>query len=303
MHIETLRAAFVHIQSHLDGDLSLARLAERAGASQGHFHRSFRPASVETPKAYTQRLRIERVALRLLLHDETILDVAIDCGFASHETFTRAFGRRFGVAPRDYRRHPERLLGPSTGRYGESSEAGAHGYELSGTRVHSLGRVHLACLRHVGPYEDVPDELYSRLERWARRRSLPGARRYLGIGHDAPGITPVDRLRYDAALRVAEAFVGGGEIVHQTIEPGLFAVTTHGRPDGEPDGGLSRGVRACGVSARLPTCGPTGDRDLPDHRSGFSAGHPPHRYLRAGRARLKRPTSVSAGQLSRRASP
>jgi AraC family transcriptional regulator len=69
--------------------------------------------------------------------------------------------------------------------------------------------------------------LYSRLERWARRRSLPGARRYLGIGHDAPGITPVDRLRYDAALRVAEAFVGGGEIVHQTIEPGLFAVTTH----------------------------------------------------------------------------
>jgi AraC family transcriptional regulator len=154
-----------------------------------------------------------------------VLDVAIDCGFRSHETFTRAFGRHFGVSPRDYRRHSEGLLGNSTGRY-EDACAG-ESYEVSQTRVHTLERVHLACLRHVGSYEEVPDELYSRLDRWAHSRHVTGARRYLGIGHDAPGITPTDRLRFDAALIVPAPFESRGEVVHQTLEAGLFAVATH----------------------------------------------------------------------------
>ena len=196
--------------------------------SEGHFHRSFRAAVGETPRAYTQRLRLERAALRLLLHDERVLDVALDCGFHNHETFTRAFRRHFGLSPREYRRRPEQVLGPSSLRRPDPpGEVAATTYELSATRVHAVERIHLACLRHVGPYEQVPDSLFRRLGDWARRRCLPGARRYLGIGHDAPGITAADRLRFDAGLRVPGRFSARGEVVHQTLEPGLFAVTTH----------------------------------------------------------------------------
>jgi AraC family transcriptional regulator len=39
----------------------------------------------------------------MLIHDVTLLEIALDCGFQNHETFTRAFRRRFVMAPSRYR--------------------------------------------------------------------------------------------------------------------------------------------------------------------------------------------------------
>src|SRR6185295_8417384 len=102
--IERLLPVLVHIQTNLDQDLSLEALANRAGLSPFHFHRLFRSAIGETLKQYTQRLRLERAAGRLVINDATILDVALDSGFQSHETFSRQFKRRFQVTPKSYRR-------------------------------------------------------------------------------------------------------------------------------------------------------------------------------------------------------
>ena len=57
----------------------------------------------ETPKQYTLRLRLERAAARLVSSDHSVLAIALDAGFKSHEVFTRAFGRRFGRTPIAYR--------------------------------------------------------------------------------------------------------------------------------------------------------------------------------------------------------
>src|SRR5688572_33406729 len=101
--IERLLPVLVHIQANLDQDLSLEALANRVRLSQFHFHRLFRSAVGETLKQYTQRLRLERAANRLVFNDAPILDVALDSGFQSHETFSRQFKRRFLVSPKDYR--------------------------------------------------------------------------------------------------------------------------------------------------------------------------------------------------------
>ena len=98
--LEKLLPVLVHIQANLDEDLSLDAVAKRVGLSSFHFHRLFRLAIGETLKQYTQRLRLERAANRLVIHDTTILDVALDSGFQSHETFSREFKRRFQVTPR-----------------------------------------------------------------------------------------------------------------------------------------------------------------------------------------------------------
>jgi hypothetical protein len=60
-------------------------------------------AAREAPKQYTQRLRLERVAARLAATSEPVLGIALSAGFANHETFTRAFRRRFGCSPSQYR--------------------------------------------------------------------------------------------------------------------------------------------------------------------------------------------------------
>lgn len=89
--------------SHLDEDLSLAALAGQAGLSAFHLHRMFSTAAGETPKQFTLRLRLDRAAAMLLTTDDSVLDVALSCGFQSHEAFCRAFRRRFATTPSAYR--------------------------------------------------------------------------------------------------------------------------------------------------------------------------------------------------------
>src|SRR5687768_4318272 len=87
----------------LDGDVSLAAFARSARRSPFEVHRAVRRLTGETTKRYTSRLRLDHAAAELVTTHKPILDIALDAGFASHEVFTRAFLRRFGMSPRAYR--------------------------------------------------------------------------------------------------------------------------------------------------------------------------------------------------------
>ena len=227
--LEKLLPVLVHIEANLDEDLSLDAVAKRVRLSPFHFHRLFRSAIGETLKQYTQRLRLERAANRLVMHDTTILDVALDSGFKSHETFSREFKRRFQVTPRGYREWGRGKLAQNSVSTLPLDEM-YDDFELSETKVTRMAQLHVAFIRHVGPYEAVPDTLWHRLAEWARARRLPIDLIFLGIAHDAPGITPPDKLRFDAAIVVPEAFAPdgiAGSIGYQVLLPAEFAITTH----------------------------------------------------------------------------
>ena len=81
----------------------MAALADKAGLSAFHLHRVFSAAAGETPKQFTLRLRLGRAAAMLLTSDDSVLDIALGCGFQSHEAFCRAFRKRFGMTPSGYR--------------------------------------------------------------------------------------------------------------------------------------------------------------------------------------------------------
>jgi AraC family transcriptional regulator len=215
-----LLPVLVQIQGRLDEDLPLARLARLAGLSQFHFLRQFRALTGETPKQYVLRLRLERAALRLALVRSRVVDLALDCGFQNHETFTRAFKRRFQASPTEYRATAQAMRPPVT-----AAEESHDGCVVSRTKVLELDDLTVAFVRNVGPYEEVPGDLWDRLE---GRGSGP----LLGIVHDAPGITPPERCRFDAAIKVAgpptRSAVDG--IGVQSIAGGTFAMTTHVGP-------------------------------------------------------------------------
>lgn len=60
----------------------------------------------KTPFEYIRALRLTNAARKIKNNSDTsILDVAVDIGFASHEGFTKAFQRYFGVNPGKYRVH------------------------------------------------------------------------------------------------------------------------------------------------------------------------------------------------------
>lgn len=100
---EQAQAAMAYAAQNLADDVRLEALAAESALSPFHLHRIFTEVAGETPKAYTTRLRLSRATALLLTTDHTVLRIALECGFESHEGFTRAFGRRFGLTPTAYR--------------------------------------------------------------------------------------------------------------------------------------------------------------------------------------------------------
>lgn len=55
--------------------------------------------------AYINYIRLKKAAVALRSTEKSVLDIALDAGYDSHEGFTRAFTKRYGVSPSDYRKN------------------------------------------------------------------------------------------------------------------------------------------------------------------------------------------------------
>ncbi len=104
-----------YIESHIGEPITLYMLSRAAGYSPWHTSRLFKELTGKTLLEYIRILRLSRAALTLRDRDRKIIDVALDFAFDSHEGFTRAFTKNFGIAPQTYRKNapPISLFMPS----------------------------------------------------------------------------------------------------------------------------------------------------------------------------------------------
>ncbi|MGI8754578.1 MAG: GlxA family transcriptional regulator [Acidimicrobiales bacterium] len=93
------------LPDHLDQDLSVHRLAERANLSPRTFARTFRAETDTTPAAHVEALRVEAARRLLETTDLGVAAVARAVGLRHGETLHRAFSRRVGTTPDRYRQH------------------------------------------------------------------------------------------------------------------------------------------------------------------------------------------------------
>lgn len=231
---ERLLPILVHIQAHLDQDLALNALAALANLSPYHFHRLFRATVGETVKHYVQRLRLEQAAFRLKLHEAPIIDVAFSLGYQSHEAFTRAFRKQFGVPPTAYRRtqRANRSALKAVGQLPTLNQAAIHP-ALSKVRIQRLAPITVAFIRHLGAYAEADASAFDTLIAWAiATKRYDRENLLLGIGHDDPAITPTDKVRFDACLQVEEPFAPTGVIGCQQLPAGDYAAITYVGPYG-----------------------------------------------------------------------
>lgn len=99
-----------YIERHLSGPLPLGMLARRAGFSKYHFLRMFKRETGSGLGEYVRHRRISRAAGLLLTTEESVLEVALSCGFESQEAFTRAFKDVYALPPGRYRRTMRGLI-------------------------------------------------------------------------------------------------------------------------------------------------------------------------------------------------
>ena len=93
------------IPANLDGDLTVAALAARAGMSERTLVRAWRAETGTTPAAYVESVRLEAARRLLETSDMTVAAVATAVGLRGPERLHRAVRRRLGTTPDRYRQH------------------------------------------------------------------------------------------------------------------------------------------------------------------------------------------------------
>jgi transcriptional regulator GlxA family with amidase domain len=92
-----------YMKGHLRSDLSTEVLADRVNLSTRQFSRRFKATFGTTPADFVEHFRLNEARERLILPDQTVDRVAYSVGFKSADVFRRAFERRFGLNPSNYR--------------------------------------------------------------------------------------------------------------------------------------------------------------------------------------------------------
>jgi AraC family transcriptional regulator len=219
---ERIARVVLHIERNLDEPLTLEQLAEVASFSPFHFHRVFRGMVGEPVKEHVRRLRLERAAVRLRTTKQRILEIALDAGYETHETFARAFEAVFAVPPSVYRKRAVGAPRREPAALARSCRIRASVRRLTAARV--------ATVRHVGRFDEV-GEAWTKLMAWAGSRGLLARPvRTVGIVLDDVEITAPDKLRYDAGMVLTTEVSPSHGVEIQDLLAGDYAVALHCGP-------------------------------------------------------------------------
>lgn len=98
-----VKAALITMEQHIDGTLSIEKLAAMVGLSRRQLERVFlEKAGMSPAKAYT-RVKLERARTLLTQTKTSMIEVALDSGFENASHFTRCFKRIYGQTPSQLR--------------------------------------------------------------------------------------------------------------------------------------------------------------------------------------------------------
>lgn len=233
LYKERILGVLVFIQKHLDEELSLEQYARVAHFSPYHFHRVFRGMVGESLQEHIRRLRLERAATWLKRTDKSVLEIALESGYETHEAFTRAFRALCGTSPSHFRREKGVCPVPNVGNVHYREDGPLTdlqlpiGDGLMEVRIERIEPLHVAFVRHVGPYDQVGDAWEKLCMRLGIEGRLGPGAKFIGVCYDDPEVTAPEKIRYDACVTVDGDFAPQDDVGVQTLSGGEYAVTTH----------------------------------------------------------------------------
>lgn len=234
LYAERLLRVLVFIQQHLDEEMSLEELARVAHFSPYHFHRIFRGMVGESLKEHIRRLRLERAAQRLKHTNRSVLKIALEAGFQTHEAFTRAFRALLGCSPSQFRSDSNTALTTRGIHYQDNADTSTllliSGDGEMDVKIEHLDPLRVAFVRHVGPYHEVGKAWETLCTQLGKEGLIGADSRFVGVCYDDPEVTAPEKIRYDACVTVDESFEPQAEVGVQTLPGGAFAVVTHAGP-------------------------------------------------------------------------
>lgn len=222
---ERILKVLIHIQNHLDHELTLEDLAKVAFFSPFHFHRIFTAYTGESIQSYVRRLRLQRATQDLVYTDLSIIQIAERAGYDTQQSFHRAFKETYHETPKTFRDKKLQILTD----FNEEKKSLSN---IPMVEVKTIDPIKVAFVRQIGSYEDVFNAWLLLATEIGLSKILSEDTLKISIPYDAPESTPVEKLRYDACvvLDASSHFKPKGQIGIQTLHGGKYAVITHHGP-------------------------------------------------------------------------
>lgn len=98
------------IEDRNDDNLTLSSIAKENGYSEFHMTRKFKELSGICFRDYLRGRRLAFALIDIRDTSKSILDIAVDYGFSSHEAFCRSFKAVYGIPPSTYRAKPKPVV-------------------------------------------------------------------------------------------------------------------------------------------------------------------------------------------------
>jgi AraC family transcriptional regulator len=206
---ERVNRVLDYVTQHLEGDLSLKKLARVSDFSAFHFHRIFHSITGETLNSFVRRARLEKAAqLMKAAPGRRITDIALDVGFAGLAEFSRAFKAHFGVNASAWdRREPlenSKICKAPGDLILYSLEELERQKKALGLRVR-IGKLDSCRYVYFRVFNSYGNErvlgAYHSLVKWlALRQTDLNDVVMIGMSQDDPTITPAEKCSYDMGV-------------------------------------------------------------------------------------------------------
>jgi AraC-like DNA-binding protein len=106
--VRPLQDAVSYFHAHYQEPVRMKEVAARAGMSREHFTRLFAREMGSGPAAFLREVRLDAAARLLRTTELPVSEAAFRSGWASATKLDYFFKRRYGVAPREYRKTSHR---------------------------------------------------------------------------------------------------------------------------------------------------------------------------------------------------
>lgn len=97
-----IRIMLNYIHLHFDENISLEQIADSTNISKSEALRCFRSILDSTPISYLNQYRLSRAEEMLLHGEDSVLEIALKCGFDSSSYFCKVFKKNTGMSPMEF---------------------------------------------------------------------------------------------------------------------------------------------------------------------------------------------------------
>ena len=173
--------AVSYIEDSLGEPIDLDSVCRHAHLSKFYFSRIFQAMVGEPVFDYVRKRRLAEMAHRLVTTAESITDLALEYGYESQQSMTKAFRAQYGVTPGAYRRAGKDRFFFHRARLSRETIIDLHRDFSLRAHVFHLPAIRLVGLRESMPIAD-PSPVERTREAFHRRAAdLAPLRRYRGV--------------------------------------------------------------------------------------------------------------------------